>query len=220
MSRITRRRTIRAVAPVAGLLAAGLLVWQGSYAAFSATTGNTGNAWTTGALSLVNNGGGTTYQGSTGGIFSETGMKIGDTGARCITVSTGSTLNTAGELRLYRSASFGTNSVSGETATQAATLAGQIGLTVTAVNLGSATGNIASSCSGFPTTGTTAAYTGTLSGLGVDWASSAGTGIPVPVGTQRIAYKFAWTLNSTGTNTGDNALQGLATTADLNWELQ
>ncbi len=33
-----RRRALRAVAPVAGLLAAGLLVWQGSSAAFSATT--------------------------------------------------------------------------------------------------------------------------------------------------------------------------------------
>ena len=35
-----RRRVLRAVAPVAGLLAVGLLVWQGSYAAFSATTNN------------------------------------------------------------------------------------------------------------------------------------------------------------------------------------
>ena len=42
MSRPNRRRAVRAVAPVAGLLAAGLLVWQGSYAAFSATTDNTG----------------------------------------------------------------------------------------------------------------------------------------------------------------------------------
>ena len=38
----TQRRLVRAVAPVAGLLAAGLLVWQGSTAAFTATTNNTG----------------------------------------------------------------------------------------------------------------------------------------------------------------------------------
>ena len=43
-----RRRALRAAAPVAGLLAAGLLVWQGSYAAFSATTSNTNDAWSTG----------------------------------------------------------------------------------------------------------------------------------------------------------------------------
>ena len=38
-----RRRALRAAAPVAGLLAAGLLVWQGSYSAFSATTASTGD---------------------------------------------------------------------------------------------------------------------------------------------------------------------------------
>ena len=63
MSRPNRRRALRAVAPVAGLLAAGLLVWQGSYAAFSATTDNAADAWTTGSLALTNNGGGTTYSG-------------------------------------------------------------------------------------------------------------------------------------------------------------
>ena len=50
MSVSTRRRAVRAIAPVAGLLAAGLLVWQGSYAAFSATSSNTANAWTTGEV--------------------------------------------------------------------------------------------------------------------------------------------------------------------------
>ena len=44
MSSTTRKRAVRAVAPVAGLLAAGLLVWQGSYAAFSSTTINNDNA--------------------------------------------------------------------------------------------------------------------------------------------------------------------------------
>ena len=52
-----RRRVLRAVAPVAGLLAVGLLVWQGSYAAFSATTQNNSDAWTSGSLTLDNNGG-------------------------------------------------------------------------------------------------------------------------------------------------------------------
>ena len=40
-----RRRFVRATAPAFGLLAAGLLVWQGSYAAFSATTQDTTNTW-------------------------------------------------------------------------------------------------------------------------------------------------------------------------------
>jgi hypothetical protein len=99
-------------------------------------------------------------------------------------------------------------------------LANAIGLTVTAVNLGLATGNVDSTCAGFPAGGTVVVNAGTLGGLGTSWATASTTTMPVPVGTQRIAYKFAWTLTGTGTNAGDNALQGLATTSDLNWEIQ
>ena len=52
-----RRSLVRIVAPAAGLLAAGLLVWQGSYAAFSATTQDTSNTWSSATLSLKNDGG-------------------------------------------------------------------------------------------------------------------------------------------------------------------
>ena len=52
-----KRHLIRIIAPAVGLLAAGLLVWQGSYAAFSATTVDTNNAWSSGSLVLQNNGG-------------------------------------------------------------------------------------------------------------------------------------------------------------------
>jgi len=214
MSVSTRRRAVRAIAPVAGLLAAGLLVWQGSYAAFSATTNNTANAWTTGQLNLTNNGGGTTYSGSTTGIFAQTGIKIGDTGTKCITVNSGG--NVAGDLRLYRG-TVGTNGVSGETAAQATSVANQIGLTITAVNLGSATGNVDSTCAGFPGGGTTIAST-TLSGLPTTYAGA--TTFNVAASTQRVAYKIVWTLNTTGSNPGDNALQGLAAAADLTWEIQ
>ena len=115
MSRTTRRRAIRAVAPVAGLLAAGLLVWQGSYAAFSANTSNTQDAWDTGQLALTNNGGTATYSGTTSALFNglvagqpENNIKIGSTGTKCITVE--STGNIAGALKFYRGAISGTNS--------------------------------------------------------------------------------------------------------------
>ncbi len=113
MSRTTRRRAIRAVAPVAGLLAAGLLVWQGSYAAFSATTNNTSDAWDTGSLALTNNGGTGTYAGSTTALFNglvagqpENNIKIGSTGTKCITVE--STGSIAGALKMYRGTVSGT----------------------------------------------------------------------------------------------------------------
>ena len=127
MSRTTRRRAVRSVAPVLGLLAAGLLVWQGSTAAFSATAPNTSDAWTTGSLALTNNGGTGTFAGSTTALFTQSGLKIGDTGTKCITVESTGTL--AGSLRLYRGALTGTG---------AAALAPQIGLTIDAAPVAAA----------------------------------------------------------------------------------
>ena len=81
-----QRRLVRTIAPVAGLLAAGLLVWQGSTAAFNATTNNTGDSWATGKLKLQNNGGGTAMADTTANLFAETGIKPGVSGVKCITV--------------------------------------------------------------------------------------------------------------------------------------
>ena len=87
------------VAPIAGLLAAGLLVWQGSTAAFTAQTTNTSDAWATGNLNLTNDGGtGGTYGASTSALFNETLIKPGSIGAKCINVR--STGDLPGALRL------------------------------------------------------------------------------------------------------------------------
>jgi hypothetical protein len=197
---------------VAGLLAAGLLVWQGSYAAFSASTDSTNDAWTTGTLALTNNGGGTTYAGSTTGIFGtggtqpETNMKPGATGQKCITVQ--STGSLAGNLKLFRGTLGGTN---------ATALANQLNLTVTGAPVGAAV-NVASDCATFPAAGNVAVYTGTLNGMPTAYAAQ--TGMPVAAGTVRVAYRIAWTFTSTGNNTTDNALQGSNATTDLTWEIQ
>src|ERR1700733_3804817 len=102
-----QRRLVRTIAPVAGLLAAGLLVWQGSTAAFNATTNNTGDSWSTGKLKLQNNGGGTAMAATTANLFAETGIKPGVSGVKCITVE--STGSLAGTLKMYRGAITGTN---------------------------------------------------------------------------------------------------------------
>ena len=211
MSRPSRRRVLRAVAPVAGLLAAGLLVWQGSYAAFSASTANTADAWTTGNLALTNNGGGAAYSGTTTGIFGgaaqpETGMKPGATGTKCITVQ--STGSLAGNIKLFRGTITGTNGTA---------LANQLNLTVTGAPIGAAV-NVPSDCSNFPATGNVAVHTGTLTALPTAYGVQ--TGMAVATGTQRVAYKIAWTFTSTGSNAGDNALQSSSSVADLTWEIQ
>jgi hypothetical protein len=214
MSRTHRRRTVRAVAPVAGLLAAGLLVWQGSYAAFSATTTNTADAWSTGSLLLTNNGGLAAYSGTTAALFAgttvgqpENNLKIGATGTKCITVQSTGTL--AGNLKLYRGAISGTNN---------AAISPQLGLTIDAAPVAAAT-NVAANCTGFPVAGIT--NLGTNAALSTYPATfGAATPLALAAGTQRVAYRITWTLNTTGTNAGDNALQGSTAQADLTWEIQ
>jgi hypothetical protein len=201
---------------VAGLLAAGLLVWQGSYAAFSATTGNSADAWTTGTLALSNNGGSAgTYSGSTAALFNgtvaaqpENNLKIGASGTKCITVE--STGSVAGALKLYRGAITGTNS---------GLLAPQISLTIDAGSVTAAT-NVAANCTGFPTSGTTPiASAVALSALPIDFATATAN-FPVAGGTQRVAYRIAWTITSTGGAVTDNALQNSSAVSTLTWEIQ
>jgi hypothetical protein len=214
MSTTTRKRAVRAVAPVAGLLAAGLLVWQGSYAAFSATTDNTNDAWSTGTMALTNNGGGTTYAGSTSALFTETELNFGDSAEKCITVESNGSLG--GNLALFRGTVTGALA-NGDPST---VLGDQLRLSVTAAPLATATDNVAADCTGFPTTSvTTLATNATLN----SFPSSYGTAPSVVVAdgaTSRVAYRIAWTLLSTGSALTDNPLQGSSVQANLNWELQ
>jgi hypothetical protein len=208
MNRTTRARAVRSVAPVAGLLAAGLLVWQGSYAAFNATTQNTSDAWSTGSLALTNNGGTATYSGTTTALFTETGIKIDQAAVtKCITVQSGGSL--AGSLKLFRGAITGTNSVA---------LSGALRVTVEAAGVAAAT-NVAANCTGFPATGITTLHnTVALSALPTDYATA--SGVAVAAGTQRVAYRITYTLPTTGSTAGDNALQSSTAQADLTWEIQ
>jgi hypothetical protein len=207
MSRTSRRRAIRAVAPVVGLLAAGLLVWQGSTAAFSATTPNTGDVWATGSLSLTNNGGGALYAASTSGLFNDSGLRVGDTGTKCITVK--NTGSIAGALRVYRSGVI--------TGTNSANLAPVIGLTIQAAPLLTADPDVTAACAAFPTTSTTLVTNTGLSALPIDYASS--TGVTAAAGG-RVAFKISYTVNTTGTTVGDNALQSSSATGAFTWEIQ
>lgn len=59
-----RRALLAAGVPI-GLVASGALVWQSSYAAFSATTANAGNSWDTGRVVLADNDSGAALFNST-----------------------------------------------------------------------------------------------------------------------------------------------------------
>jgi hypothetical protein len=200
-----RRRVLRAVAPVAGLLAVGLLVWQGSYAAFSATTQNNNDAWVSGALTLDNNGGTATYAGTTTATFNEPGLKPGSTGSKCITVRSIGTA--AGSLAMYENA----------LADSTPSLGAQLKLTIDAAPVAT---NVLANCTGFPATGlTTVATNVALTAMPTTYAGATGP-VAVATGTQLVAYRINWTFATTGTNAGDNLLQTKTVTAGFTWEIQ
>jgi len=200
-----RRRALRAAAPVAGLLAAGLLVWQGSYAAFSATTQSNSDAWSSGSLVLTNNGGTAVYAGTTTATFNELAIKPGSTGTKCITVKSAGTA--AGSLAMYESA----------LADSAPSLGAQIKVTIDAAPVLS---DVLVGCGGFPAVGTTnVASNIALTALPVSYATAVGP-VAVAAGTQLVAYRIAWNFVSTGSNVTDNGLQGKTVTAGFTWEIQ
>ncbi len=199
-----RRHLIRVVAPAFGLLAAGLLVWQGSYAAFSATTTDTNNTWSSGLLTLLNNGGTATYSAATTATFGGTNLRPGATGTTCLTVR--STDGIAGSLAMYESSLADTTP----------SLGAQIQLTVTE---GVPATDVQANCTGFPATFTTVATNQPLSTFPTTFAAATGKATTA-IGTALEAYKVVWTFVSTGTNPGDSALMGKTVTAGFTWELQ
>jgi len=210
----SQRRMVRAIAPVVGLLAAGLLVWQGSYAAFTASTSSPGNSWTSGTVALTNNTGAAGAFVVTGtASFSVTNIKPGQSGSACVTVR--STGTVAGNGRFY---------VQNVTGTLAPALAPQIQLTVDVGALPNGTGagtSIPASCAGAPALANIIngvalnALPTSYGATGNSWTLAGGTGV-----TENRVYKITWTFATTGTNAGDNLLQGRSAGADFVWEVQ
>lgn len=92
MSGSTRPGPRSLLAVTAGIALSGALVWQSSYAAFTATTSNPGNSWTAGSIALADNDSGAA-------LFTASGLVPGSTGSRCITVDYTGTVGAA--VKLY-----------------------------------------------------------------------------------------------------------------------
>ena len=200
-----RRRVVRATAPAFGLLAAGLLVWQGSYAAFSATTQDNSNVWSTATVSLVNNGGTAVYAATTTATFGGANIKPGATGgAVCLTVK--NTGTTGGTLAMYVSSLV--DSVP--------SLGAQIKVTVDEAAVAV---DVPANCTGFPGGSTNVATNVALTAFPATFATATAPAVVV-IGTPREAYRLSWTFTSQGSTALDNPLQGKTVTAGFTWELQ
>lgn len=191
------RRTatiVKWAAVPAALLAAGAIVAQSSYSAYSGTTVNPTSNWTSGTVNL-------TDDDSNSALFSASNLKPGASGSKCIAVT--STGSLASAVKLYGTNYATTNA-----------LASSINLKVeqgTGGSFGSCTGFAAQSSNGTlfnDTLNNLAAKTNFSNGLG-DWT-------PSGTGSETKIYKFTYTLSSSA----PDSTQGGTAAIGLTWEAQ
>ncbi|WP_022881993.1 hypothetical protein [Gryllotalpicola ginsengisoli] len=183
--------------PLAIALAGGL-VWQSSYAAFTATTRNAGDSWSTGSVALTDDDKGAA-------AFDVTNLVPGQSGEKCIVVTSNS--NVAGVVKDYAA------NVSSTTG-----LAEHIDFMMQA-----GTGGSFNSCEGFQatSTGDTFAPMSTVAASSYDYDHGGHVWSVSGSAPESRTYKVSWKFDTTGmTQQQIDALQGTGFTADLVWEFR
>lgn len=190
------RTLMLASTPVAVLLA-GLMVWQGTNAAFSAQTQNGNNTWGTGSVSISNNSNGTA-------MFTLPRVVPGQSGRNCILVT--ATPNVPGKVRTY---------VQG---LQDGGLANYVSVTME-----KGTGNgLFGDCTGFSADEqATASKTLTEAAAGYNSYANGVLEWIVPAGTSTEMYQISWTFDTSAlTQAQVDGLQGQGAIVNIVWELQ
>jgi hypothetical protein len=190
----TRRIFTLSTAPVAVLLA-GAMVWQGSNAAFSADTRNTGNSWETGSVAITDDDGGAA-------MFQIQNVVPMQPGNKCIAVTT--TPSVASTVKFY-----------------VANLAADGLQPYIKVTVAQGTGGSFNSCTDFTADQTEGSQS--LATIMADHASWDNGILPwtAPAGSTVKTYKISWVFDTTGlTPTQVDDLQGHAASINFEWELQ
>ncbi|UZN02927.1 hypothetical protein [Cellulomonas sp. S1-8] len=186
----TRRRGSRlalALAVGVGVVGSGAVVYQASFAAFTATTANEGNSWETGSLDLTDNDGGTAlFRTADHGL-----LDGGESGEKCITVTASG--NIASTVTMSAAAS--------------GALAADIDLTVES---GTATPTGAGDCTGFDGT---SLYSGTLDGFGAALTTTPETWTSAADSNTARTYRIVWSLPEGN----DEVAEGASATAAFTW---
>jgi hypothetical protein len=179
------------------VLLAGLMVWQGSNAAFSADTRNIGNNWETGSVYITDDDGGAA-------MFQITGVVPMQSGEKCIAVT--ATPSVASVVKFY---------------------VGDLGADglqdYVKVTVAQGTGGTFADCAaggGFVADQTEASQS--LQAISTAHGSWANAILPwTTSGTATKTYKISWVFDtSTLTEAQVNALQGLGASINFEWELQ
>jgi len=193
----TRRIVTLSSAPVAVLLA-GLMVWQGSNAAFTADTRNIGNNWETGSVAISDDDGGAA-------MFQISNVIPGQTGEKCIAVT--ATSSVASDVKFY----------TGDLASD-----GLEPYVMVTIERGTG-GSFAGGCGAFtPESPAVVEASQSLAALGGhnSWATSI---LPwtKTAGSVTKTYKFSWVFDTTSlTQLQIDALQGHGASINFEWELQ
>jgi hypothetical protein len=194
-----RIRTIAAFSagPIAVLIAGGL-VWQGSQAAFTATTRNAGNSWSTGSVFLTDDDLGAA-------AFTVENIVPGQTGEKCIVVTANS--DVAGEVRPYSENLIIANGLEG-------------GIFL---KLEQGSGGSFNDCTGFTPTGTAIPEQtlATMAATNHDYATGGTPWQTAGTAGETRSYRATWRFDTAAmTQEQINALQGARVGLDLVWELQ
>ena len=192
----SRLRLLAYVVPVpVGLALSGVLVWHASYAAFSGATTNSGKKWTAGSVNLTNDSGGTP-------MFQLTNLSPGDTGSRCIAITSTATIPTA--IKMYTStANPPANDIS----------------PYINISIEDGTGGAFASCTGFTPNGATD-YTGTLENLTTtrtNYASGIGPWALTGSAPETKTFRITWTFSATAPDTSQG---GTTPNVNFTWEAQ
>lgn len=194
----TRKIAALTAGPIAILIAGGI-VWQGSQAAFTATTRNSGNAWSTGQVALTDDDAGVAG-------FTVENLVPGQTGQKCLVVTSQSSV--PGEVRTYVQ----------NLSTSAQGLETHITFKVER-----GTGGTFNDCTGFVPGpgGLPAQPLSVLNSVNHDYATGGAPWATTGTAGEKTTYRGTWTFDKgTMTQSQIDALQGSRTSVDLVWELQ
>lgn len=209
------RRTMSAVAVPVGLVLSAALTWSSTYAAFSASTGNSGNSWQTGSVVLTDGDSGVALFSSA----ADSALKPDSARSRCIRVDYTGDLDA--DIRMYV----------GTPAAGAATLDPYLVMSVERGADVAPGAPVAADCStGFTSTTSptflyndrqaddpSASALGTLTRLKSDHGTYA-TGLVVNAPTAPVTPDSHLTFKITYRVVDDNAAQNTASTATFTWE--
>lgn len=197
----TQKILVAATTPVA-IVAAGAMVYQASYAAFTGQTRNSGNEWSTGSVSLTDDDNGQAR-------FRVGNMLPGDTETKCVKVTANASVPSTVK-------GFTINPV-----TSVQGLENRLMITIVA-----GAGGTFADCTGF-TPANDGANGVIVANAPLSMVSQKNTfetalgGWDVPAGISTRTYKITWKFDTTGmTQAQIDQLQGAKTGVDIQWEMR